>query len=196
VVFLQGRKSLTVDKTVVSLMSSRNYSISQDDVRQVLEVLYQAHMQLRREKYQSNTYLTADQVEEAANMLGLPIPANYQDVLTFGVRKGTYNRCVESGTEFTGHKVLLYAYNPDMIRVNYAYNKQILSPNPCVNCIDYQAVQGAGHVTAQTTHCPCPGFQGTLVGGTYNISGHPCVGGALPRIPDSVIATLQRCCSN
>jgi hypothetical protein len=163
-------------------------SVTNQDLIELLEVLYQG-----RRIFTTTTFFTIEEIIQMATLAGLPLPADLEATLQNGLRRGVYLRCTLPGTEITGSPQFQYAYNPDMLRVNYA-NRQLMNPL----CLSLASLQTGSVVTAANNRCPCPGKRGS-----WSADHGPAVAsyagyqdGLRPQFSDQVIAGLQRCCAN
>lgn len=158
-----------------------------NDLTEVFDVLYQSFVQLKK-RNQRTLFLTVAQIEQASVQLGLPLPADLSGALSVGVKRGAYLRCVTAETQYTGDKVLLYSYNPDMLLVNGGNAAIIVAPG-CFNALNQFKVRGA-HTLQSNARFPVSGYSGEI----YGLGSGPDTGCTPQPLSDATIGRLQKCC--
>ena len=116
------------------------------DLLDLLTVLYQGSIQhsplalqpvqpVYQKGYENSaSFFHEDDIPTLAEDLNLPLPSNVSVTLARGLSQGVFQRSIQNGTQCganvcqgtTSLPVLIYAYNPNMLRVN-PKNAQLLA---------------------------------------------------------------------
>lgn len=144
-------------------------TVTNEDLTALLNILYQASVRknpLAQPPVYKNParFFEIEDIPIIAQEYGFPLPsAGIDATLRVGLSRGIYQRSILNGTQCgasvceptTSLPVLIYAYNPNMAKVN-ANNRQLLNPT----ILNFQNIQ-ASSVKFQDNHCVCYGTRGT-----------------------------------
>jgi hypothetical protein len=154
-------------------------SVTNDDLTALMNILYQGTVRkngLAVTPVISNParfFLVSD-IPTLATDYDLPLPtASVADTLKLGLSRGVYQRSIQRGTQCgripgaspcetsTNQPVLIYAYNPNMAKVNTA-NQALLNPF----ILNYQKIAGSS-VKFQDNHTVGYGTRGYFSTSNY-----------------------------
>lgn len=138
-------------------------SVTNQDFINLLEILYQSV-----EPSSKTSFFTKTEIEELSDVLLISLPSNLDETLRQGLKRGLFLKCALSGTEITGNPEYLYAYNPDLLRVN-ASNAKLLNPL----CLNNHSIQGT-LVTNSNNRVPCYETRGSISGQNSTVSKISC----------------------
>ena len=151
-------------------------AVSHQDLLDLLTILYQGSLQRNQRAVppalpHPAAFFRYEDIELVAQDLNLPLPAaGVETTLRAGLPRGVFQRSIENGTQCGAFAcdppsaegpVLVYAYNPHMLKVN-PRNQELIAGTAAATLANYQTISGTA-VRSSNNRAPFYGTRGSAV---------------------------------